>query len=108
MPLGDFRSVYLPYCLKKQEDGTYLVLNREHNPVGFNTKDHIVCEEYPVSSRLMGIGAATAKKLSYDESESTECIYLYNDRCVPTHSSENMNAYLRKIKILAKLEIKEK
>lgn len=108
MPLGDFRSVYLPYCLKKQEDGTYIVLNREYKPVGFNTKEHLRYEDYPVSSRLMGIGKVTAKKLSHDGSENTENIFLYNDACVPTHSAEHMNSYLNKIKILAKLEIKQK
>jgi hypothetical protein len=31
MPLGDFRSVHLPYIIKRQEDGTYVVLNRDTN-----------------------------------------------------------------------------
>lgn len=52
MPLGDFRSVYLPYCLKRQEDGSDVVLNREYKPVGFNTREHIPYEEHPVSSKL--------------------------------------------------------
>jgi hypothetical protein len=42
MPLGDFRSIYLPYCLDKQADGSWLVLNREYKPVGFNTKSHVI------------------------------------------------------------------
>ena len=37
MPLGDFRSVFMPYCLRKQKDGRYVVLNREYKPVGFFT-----------------------------------------------------------------------
>ncbi|TVL08209.1 hypothetical protein AYI74_21840 [Shewanella algae] len=106
MPLGDFRSVYMPYCLKKQPDGSYVVLNREYKPVGFNTRDHITYEDFPVSSKLKGIGPGTAKKLSYKDSDDTETIYLYNDGCVPVHSAENMKLYLKKLAILAKLEIK--
>jgi hypothetical protein len=30
MPLGDVRSVHLPYCIQRQSDGTYVVLNREY------------------------------------------------------------------------------
>jgi hypothetical protein len=26
--MDDFRTVALPYCLKKMEDGTYIILNR--------------------------------------------------------------------------------
>lgn len=108
MPLGDFRSVYLPYCLKKQEDGSYVVLNREYKPVGFNTRDYIQYDEHPVSSRLKGIGPGTAKKLSCEVSENTDVIYLYNDGCVPVHSKANMDAYLKKLAILAKLDIDTK
>lgn len=106
MSLGDFRSVYMPYCLKKQSDGSYVVLNREYKPVGFNTRDYITYENFPVSSKLKGIGPSTAKKLSHKESDDTEIIFLYDDSCVPVHSAENMKLYLKKLAILAKLEIK--
>lgn len=108
MPLGDFRSVYLPYCLKKQEDGSYVVLNREYKPVGFNTREYIRYEEHPVSSKLKGIRPGTAKKLSYEGKEDTDVIYLYNDGCVPVHSKENMDAYMKKLTILAKIGIDTK
>ncbi len=106
MPLGDFRSIYMPYCLKKQEDGSYAVLNREYKPVGFNTRDFINYEDYPVTTTLKGIGPGVAKKLSYSGSDDTETIYLYNDGCVPVHSTSNMNAYLKKLGTLAKLSAK--
>jgi hypothetical protein len=38
IPLGDVRSVHLAYCIKKQDDGTYVVLNREYKPLGLKTK----------------------------------------------------------------------
>jgi len=106
MPLGDFRSIYMPYCLEKQDDGSYAVLNREYKPVGFNTREHIDYKAFPVTTPFKGVGQGVAKKLSYKGSEDTETIYLYNDGCVPTQSAENMNAYLKRLTILAKLKVK--
>jgi hypothetical protein len=106
MPLGDFRSVFMPYCLRKQEDGKYVVLNREYKPVGFFTDEYVKYEEHPVAVHLEGIGPATAAKLSWKGSEDTDSIFLYNDGCIPTASAENMKKYLAKLQILAKLRIK--
>ncbi|MEZ5492856.1 MAG: hypothetical protein R3F50_21475 [Gammaproteobacteria bacterium] len=105
MPLGDFRSIYLPYCLERQENGSYAVLNREYKPVGFNTNEHISYEDYPVTTNFKKLGPMTAKRLSYDQSESLDKVYLYNDGCLPTSSKESMEAYLEKIAVLAKLEV---
>ncbi|HWR76613.1 MAG TPA: hypothetical protein VN283_05310 [Thiobacillus sp.] len=107
MPLGDFRSVFMPYCLRKQEDGRYVVLNREYKPVGFFTHSHVKYDEYPVAVQLEGIGPATAAKLSWKGDDNPDEIFLYNDGCVPTHSAKNMDTYLAKLQILAKLKIKE-
>ena len=106
MPLGDFRSIYMPYCLKKQDDGSYAVLNREYKPVGFNTRDFIKYEDYPVTTKFKGIGVGMATKLSCDGNSDTEIIFLYDGSCTPTSTKENMNLYLKKLEILAKLSVK--
>ena len=41
----------MPYCLEKQDNGSYAVLNREYKSVGFNTSDYIKYEEYPVTTK---------------------------------------------------------
>ncbi|GHT87533.1 hypothetical protein AGMMS49543_23840 [Betaproteobacteria bacterium] len=105
MALGDFRSVFLPYCLKKQSDGRYAVLNREYKPVGFFTGSHVTYEDHPVLVQIKGLTKAKATKLSWSGSEDTDEIFLYNDGCVPTHSKENMRAYLAKLEILAGLSV---
>ena len=64
MPLHDFRSVNLPYCLKKQPDGKYVVLNREYKPIGFKTKDWVGYEQYPVAVKIKGLTAKVAAKIS--------------------------------------------
>ena len=106
MPLNDFRSVFMPYCIKKQPNGKYAVLNREYKPVGFYTRDHIEYSNFPVEVNLKGLTKIKAKKLSWEESENIDEIFFYNDGCVPTHSAQHMKAYLKKLEILAKLEIK--
>ena len=105
MPLNDFRSVFMPYCLSKQEDGTYVVLNREYKPVGFKTKETVDYKSYPICVHLKGIGPSTASKLSCHGSNDVNNIYLYDDGCIPTASVEHMKSYLKKLEILAQLKI---
>lgn len=105
MALNDFRAVFFPYCLHKQPDGRYVVLNRKYKPIGFTTREHIKYEDYPVCAKLKGIGSATAAKLSYKGDSNTDEIYLYNDGCVPTDSAEHMKNYLERLEILAKLKV---
>jgi len=104
MPLNDFRSVFLPYCLRKQSDGKYVVLNREYIPVGFFTHEAL---QLPVAVYLEGIGPATAAKLSYRGDKNQDEIYLYNDGCVPTNSDSDMKSYLAKLEILAKKQVRK-
>lgn len=101
----DFRAVYFPYCIEKQSDGTWVVLNRQYKPVGFNTSEFINYEEYPVSAKLSGIGPGICKKLSYSGEAEGNRVYLYNDGCIPTNSQKYMDEYLKKLAILAKLSL---
>ena len=103
MPLHDFRSAHLPYCLQMQKDGRYVVLNREYKPIGFTTTDWVDYEKYPVAVKIKGLTAKKAEKVSYKGSGDLDNIYLYNDGCVPTKSTKNMQAYLKRLEALAKL-----
>ena len=104
MPLNDFRSVFLPYCLQKQPDGRYAVLNREYKPVGFRTRKYLTYEEYPVLVTLR-ITPSLASEISWNQSRDTDNVFLYDDSCNPIRSQANMQAYLVKIERLAKLKI---
>jgi hypothetical protein len=105
MGFGDFRSVFLPYCLKRQEDGRYAILNREYKPVGFFTDDFIKYEDYPVLVNLKEMTPAKAAKLSHKGEKNIEAIFLYDDSCVPTKSKANMRAFLERLELLAKLSV---
>jgi len=105
MPLTDIRCVHLPYCLKKQDDGTYVVLNREYKPLGFKTRAHVDYASYPIGVRIKGMTARAAAKISYEGSSDVRNIYLYNDACVPTGSAAHMDAYLKRLAHLAKFKL---
>ena len=103
--MSDFRIIALPYCLKRMDDGTYIILNRLYKPLGFDTMKYLNYEDYPICHRIKGINKKTASTLSFCNSDNTDMIYLYGGGCVPTDSSENMRKYLEKIERLAKYQI---
>ena len=105
MPLYDFRSVHLPYCLKKQADGRYVVLNREYKPIGFQTREWVDYEKYPIAVKFKRFTAKTAARLSWEGCSDLQTIFLYNDSGVPTRSAKNMQDYLERIEVLARLRL---
>jgi hypothetical protein len=105
MNIVDFRYVYLPYCLQKQPNGGYVVLNRDHKPLGFATDNFITYDEFPVTAKIEGITSKLAKQLSYDNSDDVDMIYLYTNDTNPVLSAENMRAYSDKLALLATLQV---
>jgi hypothetical protein len=103
MPLHDCRSVHLPYCLIRQPDGRYIVLNREYKPLGFYTQDWVDYEAYPIAVSFRKFTKKTAARLSWAGSKNLEQIFLYDGSCIPTVSTRFMEAYLKRLGILAKL-----
>lgn len=108
MPSGDFRAIFLPYCLQKQSDGSYVVLNRNYKPLGFTTGEWVDYASYPIKAKMRGIKPKLAAKLSVSGKTDMDQIFLYNDSTVPTRSKKNMDMYLEKIEVLAKLKLSHK
>lgn len=107
MALNDFRAVFFPYCLEKQPDGRYVVLNREYKPVGFNTYEWIKYEDFPVAVWL-SMTPLRASKLSFKGSKDTDHIFLYDDGSNPVRSKANMKAYLSRLELLGAYEVNKK
>ena len=64
MAMNDFRAICLPYCLKKQNDGTYLVLNREYKPLSFKTReDNYLNQELPIYLKIKNLTSKTIEKI---------------------------------------------
>lgn len=98
------RAVYFPYCIEKCADGSWVLLNRNYKPVGFNTSEFITYADYPVAMKIKGLSPSKLKKLSYKDEEPADRVYLYNDGCIPTSSSAAMSEYIKKLEILLKLK----
>lgn len=107
MSLLDFRAICLPYCLKQLEDGSYIALNRDYKPLGFNTMTHIKYEEYPIATKYTGLTAKKISELHEGEREDPAYIFLYNDATNPVNNKTNMGKYLKKLEVLATLEVKK-
>ena len=99
-----FRAVFLPYCLKRQEDGGYLILGRDYNPVGVALPSraavddalHQVLFSEPLPTDLV-------QRLSVDGSADADTIYLYRDGSVPTTGAETWATYSERLELLASL-----
>jgi hypothetical protein len=104
MPAGDIRAVHLPYCVDRQPDGRYVILNRNYKPLGFVVNEYVKYDEYPITHHIR-ITPKKAAKISYKGSEELGRIYLYNDGCIPIRSKKNMDAYLERLAVLMSLKI---
>lgn len=103
---SEFRLVYLPYCLQLLPDGSYVVLNRRYKPVGITRTDWVEYEDYPTRMRFKkALTAAQRERLDAKGRSDSDCIYLYNDACVPTDSAAHWAAYSERLRQLASLTI---
>lgn len=98
----EFRYLFLPYCLVRQEDGRYAVLNRRHEPLGYSTFDQVGHDKHAISIRIT---PAVAAKLSWKGDRDIERIYLYSGDAGIRSSEQSMAAYTKRLAILALLPI---
>jgi hypothetical protein len=103
--LHESRAIHMPYCLKRQSDGCYVVLNRNYKPLGFTTDTWVKYEEYPVAVKFKKLTARIAAKLSIDRDDNLDTIYLYGDDSIPTRTAADMRAYLTRLGILMSLKL---
>jgi hypothetical protein len=101
--LFNFVETCLPFCIERQQDGRYVALNWRWKPVGFYTADQIKYENYPISVALPGMTPELAEKISCDGSRDLDCIYVYSGKCHPTKNEQFMQAYLKRLGLLANL-----
>lgn len=100
-----FRATFLPYCLMRQVDGSYIVSNRGYKPVGLTVTDWVEHDAYPVRVHLPEMTEAVARRLDHEGGDSLDEIYLYDDGCVPTDSAEDWMAYSERLLLLAQMRV---
>lgn len=101
----ELRHTHFPYCLDRQEDGSYVLLNRNYKPIGFMAEQWVTYGDYPVGVNIKGMTAKLAAELDIRGRDNLERIYLYNDGSTPTGSDEDMQAYLGRLAKLMQLGI---
>ena len=95
----DLRTFVLPYCLERQADGAYRVLNRRYEPLmGSDGRVEFA----------RALSPEQVKAISFDGQmgDAQGRIYLYNDGCVPTASAGHWAAYSTRLQRLASWHIK--
>ena len=102
----DIRRVSFPYLLSKTEDGWVLV-NRLYKPIGFDTSNHEIYENYPIAIKTQHLTFEKACELSWRDDKKiikdyfdNGSIYLYNDGTFPTRSKQHMENYLKKLEAI--------
>lgn len=103
MQTYDARKVFLPYCIKRLEDGRYIVLNRRDKPLGIHAADHVVYETHPTVCK-MDITPEIAKQLSWEGSDKVDAIYLYRGGVDP-REEEHWRAYTDRLAVLSRLAV---
>jgi hypothetical protein len=83
------------------------VLNRRYKPLGFHTDDFIFeYGEYPILVSLPGMTKKLAQRLDHKGRDDVNNIYLYADLNVPTATKEHMQAYLDRLALLMKMQVR--
>jgi hypothetical protein len=123
MALTNFLTINMPYGMVRDNNGKWMVFNREYKPIGFNSHDDIpnLYPEHggdtsklplPVYTSYIGLTdriiTEIAISISKDEQGKICRFYLYNDKTSPIKQSkvdkEYWEPYFEKLKKLAKLE----
>lgn len=100
--VSELRQLILIYCLQRQPDGSYIALNRRYKPLGFSTTERVDYDAFPIRFKFKrALSSAQITALSYKGDANPECIYLYNDGCVPTLSADDWSAYSARLERLA-------
>ena len=103
MEIVYFDQIYLPYCLRRLDDGSWVALNRKYKPVGFNTRDWTDYDDYPVSFNFGPRDEKVLRTLSVDDDQIEGIVYLYSDSCAPDRSPRDASNYFNKLGKLMKM-----
>ena len=102
----EFRRIFLPYCLERLADGSYIVLNRLYKPLGAAAAQWVEYETAPGRFKFKRtLSERQIVALSHDGNAAPERIYLYNDGSIPTASAAAWAAYSARLQRLAGLKV---
>jgi len=100
-----FLNICLPYILKQQNNGTYVVLNRRYKPLGFHTNEFVDYPEYPIQ-HLICLPKEVSDQLIPGKGDNSGSFYLYTDETSPLNNAKNWISYSDKLALLKEQKIK--
>jgi len=101
------RQAMFPYGMAKNPDGSWTFFNRHYKILGTITDAWSEWDDPHHKMFLTGLGPSTLAKLDIDGRGADDRIYFYGDASNPENSVANMDAYLKKLRILIRLQAKE-
>ena len=114
--------VYFPYCLERVGDAhRWVLLNRHYKPLGMHGLDWIDYAPHAFKSRIADAtwaelawghdmpeltGHGSGNGLKYDKEGKLFQVFFYFDGCDPKFGAANLNAYMRRLAKLARMEVR--
>lgn len=96
------RKGMFPYCLHKNEDGTWTFLNRKYKPLGVVSEEWAEYDD-PRHKLSVRLTPAKLKKLDWKGTGEGNPIFLYDDASNPQRGGKALQDYLEKLAILITL-----
>ena len=112
MSLSNFFQVNLPYGMYINEEGAAMVFNREYRPIGINAlsfQDHEK-SDLPVYTHYKGLTEklllqiADGGRVERYQNGRIKMIWFYHGTTHPTLDDGHWNIYVKKVKLLSKLQ----
>ena len=98
-----FLWTHLPYCIEYLDVNKYIILNRNHTPIGTTNNDYVNYNTHP-SVVYIRITKKQAKKLSYNGESALGTIFLFNNPDDLLNNPKAFKDYMKRLKLLAKLK----
>jgi len=96
-----------PYGMAKNPDGSWTFLNLQYKTLGTIADGWSEWDDPQHKMFLKGPGPSTLAKLDHDGRGNCDRIYFDDDGSNPEISAKNMDAYLKKLRILLGLDVKD-
>ena len=97
----DYNRICMPYCIRKVGEDKYIPLNRLYKPLEISDRDYPEELTNSISNaHTVKITPALAKKISWENRENIDDIFLYRDDCRPWDSKTHMKKYMERLDVL--------
>jgi len=113
MSMYHFGTICFPYCLEQQEDGTWLVMNREYQPLTFWNKKMgtgFRNEEWPIYLKIPGLTIDKINKIiavgeGAHYHKVSKQLFLYDGPTNPLSQAKYRKDYFRRLEMLYSLKV---